>query len=80
MVVCISPRLDVRRPQQRFLAKAENSGGIIAFDLTGGQFADTTRFETLLKGRTSPDAPPWATKDIPARLNALPHELAALPR
>lgn len=29
-------------------AKADNSGDVIAFDLTRGQVADTTRFETLL--------------------------------
>jgi transposase len=39
-------------------AKADNSGGIIAFDLTGGQVADTTRFETLLN--IGPDITPRA--------------------
>ncbi|WP_145926161.1 IS5 family transposase [Shinella sp. HZN7] len=39
-------------------AKADNSGDIIAFDLTGGQVADTTRFETLLD--IGPDITPRA--------------------
>ena len=39
-------------------AKADNSGGIIAFGLTGGQVADTTRFETLLN--IGPDITPRA--------------------
>jgi transposase len=39
-------------------AKADNSGGIIAFDLTGGQVSDTTRFETLLD--IGPDITPRA--------------------
>ncbi|MDF3813154.1 MULTISPECIES: IS5 family transposase [Rhodopseudomonas] len=39
-------------------AKSDNSGGIIAFDLTGGQVADTTRFVTLLD--MGPDITPRA--------------------
>lgn len=39
-------------------AKADNAGGIIAFDLTGGQVADTTRYETLLN--IGPDITPRA--------------------
>jgi hypothetical protein len=39
-------------------AKAENSGDIIAFDLTGGPVPDTTRFETLLD--IGPDIIPCA--------------------
>jgi len=39
-------------------AKADHSGGIIAFDLTGGQVADTTRFENLLD--IGPDIAPRA--------------------
>ncbi|TAN02694.1 MAG: hypothetical protein EPN45_11120 [Rhizobiaceae bacterium] len=39
-------------------AKADNSGDIIAFDLTGGQVSDTTRFETLLN--IGPDITPRA--------------------
>ena len=62
-------------------AKADNSGGIIAFDLTGGQVSDTIRFETCpTSDPTSPHAPRWATKAIPARPIAPPRELAISPR
>lgn len=62
-------------------AKADNSGDIIAFDLTGGQVSDTTRFETLLD--IGPDITPRVAlgdKGYSSKATAPPRERAASPR
>ncbi|GAA4187091.1 transposase [Shinella granuli] len=56
-------------------------GDIIAFDLTGGQVADTTRFETLLD--IGPDITPRAAlgdKGYSSKANRAAARLAASPR